>query len=130
MQKKDKNSSKERDEIRNRTDRLAYKTKEEWWQTERQKEKERSAEKEIVCDVCFFFSFLQKMSYVYVRARERERECFEDVVGDDLVSVVTVIALFTFGAGELRLSESPSFDLWEILSFCAGEARELREASR
>lgn len=49
--------------------------------------------------------------YIYVRARERE--CFEErnVVGDDLVSVVTVIVLFTFGAGELRLSESPSFDL-------------------
>lgn len=55
------------------------------------------------------------MYYVRARAREterereRERECFEDVVGDDLVSIVTVIALFTFGAGELRLSESPSF---------------------
>lgn len=63
-----------------------------------------------------FFSYLyifKKMYYVRARAREtereRERECFEDVVGDDLVSIVTVIALFTFGAGELRLSESPSF---------------------
>lgn len=57
-----------------------------------------------------FFPFY-KNYYIYVRARERE--CFEErnVVGDDLVSVVTVIALFTFGAGELRLSESPSFDL-------------------
>lgn len=47
------------------------------------------------------------MHYVRARAKEREKECFEDVVGDDLVSIVTVIALFTFGAGELRLS--PSF---------------------
>lgn len=49
------------------------------------------------------------MYYVRARVGERERECFEDVVGDDLVSIVTVIALFTFGAGELRLSESSSF---------------------
>jgi len=66
-----------------------------------------------VCDVCFFSSFSQKKCIMYTcaRERERERECFEDAVGDDLVSIVTVIALFTFGAGELRLSESPSFDL-------------------
>lgn len=46
--------------------------------------------------------------YIYI---EGGGAC-EDVVEDDLVSrVVTVVALFTFGAGELRFSESPSFDL-------------------
>jgi len=66
--------------------------------------------------VSFFFPF-HKRNVLCICAREREKERERERVlrrcrrRDDLVSIVTVIALFTFGAGELRLSESPSFDL-------------------
>jgi len=95
-----------RNKSRSRLDRLICKNNKRSGASQERKNQKRDNN---VTYVSFFSLFMKNVLRARAREKERERECFEDVVGDDLVSIVTVIALFAFGAGELRLSESPSF---------------------